>query len=348
MFAPPPPRLRAPRWARGGHAQTILGACFRGAPEPYEDPALGYRAVRVPLGDCEALAGHHRRGERGWSVLLLHGLGGSTRSSYLRRAAARAAARGWGALALDFRGSGGARESVTRPYMTGNTSDVADALAWLRRENPGDRILAVGYSLGGNTLLLHLGRGSGEQPDLALCVQPAVDLERTSRALLAWPAHLYDLAVLRSCRRWIPRLRGPGPDPPRYRVSPFASLRAFDRDYIAPVWGFASREQYYAEASSAPWLRRIGVPTVLLATADDPLIELASVSEAPRSPAVDLHVLPSGGHLGFLAARRSPLGSRRWDEWALEHYLAAAEAFFPPRCTSSPRSPRTELPLCAP
>lgn len=347
MFASPPESFRAPIWARGPHAQTILGALLPSPARPYGASDRAFRAVEIELSDGDRLAARYARGSRGTTAVLLHGLGGSASSAYVRRAAQAAASRGFGVLAVDQRGCGEGRDLATLPYMTGRTEDVSDVLRWLRAEAPDDRVLAVGYSLSGNTLLGHLGRGTGELPDCALCVSPAVDLDATSRALLRWPARAYDLWILRACRRWIPRLRGRGPDPPRYRVPPLSSLREFDRRYIAPVSGFASREEYYAQASSAPWLTRIEVPTVILAAADDPIVDVRQLTHARRSPRVALHVEPRGGHLGYLTDRPTTLGSRRWLDHALLHYLEAAARYraAPP---SPRRSPRQEVTRCAP
>ena len=90
------------------------------------------------------------------------------------------------------------------------------------------------------------------------------------------------------------------------------------------MWGFASREHYYAEASCAPWLARVERPTVVLAAADDPIVDVRRLAETKRSPAVALHVEPRGGHLGFLADRPTPLGTRRWLDYAVVHYVEAA------------------------
>lgn len=347
MFASPPESFRPPAWAQSGHAQTILGALLPSPDRPFEDAEQAFRPVRIDLADGDRLAARYREGSRGTTAVLLHGLGGSARSAYVRRAAQAAASRGFGVLAVDHRGCGEGRDLATLPYMTGRTEDLRDVILWLRARAPRERILAVGYSLSGNTLLAHLGRGGGALPDLALCLSPAVDLEATSRALLRWPARAYDLWILRSCRRWIPRLRGRAPVRPRYRVGPLASLREFDRRYIAPVSGFASRDEYYARASAAPWLARIDRPTVVLAAADDPIVDVRPLLDARRSANVALHVQPYGGHLGFLADRPTPLGTRRWLECALVHYLeAAARSGARPRSVRRP--PRPQVSRCEP
>lgn len=340
MFSPPPRRCDPPRWARGGHAQTLLGHVLP-TRLPASGPRAGWRAVSLPLADGGALAAWHRPGARGPVVVLWHGLGGSTSSPYLRVAADACARRGHAVLAVLHRGSGGTRERTCLPYMAGNTRDLVDALLWTRARHPGRSVFLVGFSLSGNTLLKGLGEEGGPRPEAALAVNPAVDLDLTSRHLLRWPQRGYDLWILRACRRWVPRLRGT--DGRRYRVPALASLREFDARYIAPVWGFPDRETYYREASSAARLAAIRTPTAILAAADDPIVPLAPLREARRSPAVALHVEPHGGHLGFLSRGR---GGRvdRWLDHALGHYLDQAAAL----ATTTDPSPAAPAVPCAP
>lgn len=324
MFSPPPWRCRPPGWARSGHAQTVLGHVLPAGAPHFEDRPREYEAARVPLRDGDSLFAWHRAGETGLVVSLFHGLGGSTRAGYVRRAAAVAAGLGHTVLAVNHRGCGPGRGLARRPYMAGRSEDLSDVLDWARARHPEALQVAVGFSLSGNTLLRLAGLGEGTLPDAALCINPEIDLDCASRRLLRWPARGYDLFLLRACRRWVGELRGPGPDPPRYRVPALSSLREFDASYITPVWGFASREEYYRSASSRGLLASIRIPTAVLAAADDPIADPHVLRDTPRSRAVHLHVEPHGGHLGFLSDRPTPLGTRRWLDYALAHYLRSA------------------------
>ena len=319
MFSRPPLRCEPPPWARGGHAQTVLGALLPvGRPAPGH--RSGYRSVRLPVQDGGALQAWHRDGPRDPVVVLWHGLGGSTAAPYMRLAAARAASLGHPVLAVNHRGSGGPEERTSRPYMTGNTQDMADVLLWTRLRHRGRPVCMLGFSLSGNTLLKWLGGGARELPESALAVNPSIDLDETSRHLLAWPQHAYDLWLLRRCRRWVPRLRGE--TGASYRVPALSSLREFDARYIAPVWGFPDRESYYRQASGGPHLVNIDRPTAILTAGDDPITGVDHLARTPRSASVALHVEPHGGHLGYLHGGGGSTG--RWLEYAVGHYLDQA------------------------
>ena len=309
--------------ARGPLRQTLLGASPLARPR-VRRPWSAFEAVTIPLRDGGALEGRYQSGAGTASVLLLHGLGGSLESGYLVRAAVEAQAQGLGVLALAHRGSGEARERTQRPYMAGNTADLADALRWLRSRPSSGRVLAVGFSISGNTLLKWLGQGEGDLPDEAIAVAPPINLEAAARGLVRWPARGLELHVLGACRRWIPRLQGEDPPAAPYRVGRLASFLDFDRDYITPVWGFTSRDEYYASASACSWTSGVRTPTLVLAADDDPMSPVGELTAARWGPGARLVVTRGGGHLGWLAAGQ-PGRPRRWlDETLRAAFLHAA------------------------
>lgn len=315
--SPPHPFVPA-RWARGGHAQTLGGYVLRvrGAPR------LALQDLRIELRDGDALSAGHHPGRTDAAFYLFHGLGGSAASEYVRRFGGVLAHRGHHVYLIDHRGCGAGAGLATKPYMCGRIEDLADVVAFGRARHPAARHVVVGFSLSGMTLLKLLATAGEEHPDAALALCPPVDLEVTSRALLAWPERLYDLYLLRRCRRWIGEIPIQGRAPAEYAVPALSNLRVFDERYIAPASGFASRDEYYRAASARDDLERVRTPTLVLTALDDPMSSPACLVAAPRSTSIQLHVEQRGGHMGFLAARRTPLGSRRWADYALDHYAS--------------------------
>ncbi len=336
MSLPEPPTFDPWPLGRGGNRQTLWAFLLpAGAPKVGEQ--RGFERVSVPYrddgrgGSGVYVEGWYHHGSVEPAVLLLHGLGGSVDSGYMRRAAMVAARAGHSVLALNHRGSGEV-ERTDLPYMAGRTEDIGDALEWLRERAGTERALAVGFSLSGNTLLKMVGERAERPPELALAICCPVSLNDASNDLLRWPAHAYDWWLLHSCRRWVPELRGPGPDPPKYSVPRFSSMREFDKRYITHVWGFDSREHYYREASCAPLLPQIRTPAVLISAMDDPIVDGARVAAAERSASVQHVAVPRGGHLGFLAKNPGGRGPLRWLDVCLDHYLSLARegAMTPP------------------
>lgn len=336
------PPIEPPGWARGGHAQTLLGVWL-----PSDGPRLvpgaeGVERYDVELADGDRLvtleaassalgapASEHSssalaQSSSGWVVHLFHGLTGSSDSGYVRRAAARFRAAGHTVVAVNHRGAGLGAGLARGMYHSGVAPDVRAAIAAGRARHPGRRHVAIGYSLSGNALLLALGRDRDEVaglPDVALAVNPPVDLASCVERLARTANRPYDMKFVHGCARLVrARVRlGLLPEQPKLGLRD--TLRDFDERVTAPLAGFAGADDYYARCSAGPWLGEIRVPTVVVTSRDDPLIDWRDAGEAQRSEAVDVHVTEVGGHMGYLA-RDGALGSRRW----LEDALAAAFA----------------------
>jgi predicted alpha/beta-fold hydrolase len=79
------------------------------------------------------------------------------------------------------------------------------------------------------------------------------------------------------------------------------TLRQWDNLVVAPRFGFASAEDYYAKASVAPLLGRIELPALFIHSLGDPMIppRVWQPSLANASPSIDVHITPRGGHVGF-------------------------------------------------
>jgi predicted alpha/beta-fold hydrolase len=104
-------------------------------------------------------------------------------------------------------------------------------------------------------------------------------------------------------------------------------LRQFDELYTAPRCGFAGAADYYRRASSLRLISYIGVPTFILTARDDPFICSEPFDELRPPPAVELHVLDHGGHLGFLGpdgAWGIRWAERRLAEWLLDGRMVGA------------------------
>ncbi len=316
-LAPPPLSCRPPRWARGGHLQTILGNYLPGEP-----PAHASEPFRIPLPGGDQLAGRHYPGETDALVLIFHGLGGDDQAHYVRRAVSVARGAGHHVWAVNHRGCGEGRGLAARPYHSGSGDDLGAAFAAARERHPGLRQLAIGFSLSANALLLNLGGGLPEpaaRPDLAIAVNAPLDLGACSRTIHAGLSRLYELRFIRRCRKAIRERVADGLIPDQYATGPLMSLRDFDNAYTSKAGGFRDADDYYARCSARAHLGMISVPTVILQSKDDPFIPWRHHAEAPKSPFVHLHLEDHGGHMGYLSRG---LPGHRWLPYALEHYMA--------------------------
>jgi predicted alpha/beta-fold hydrolase len=252
---------------------------------------------------------HAARAQRP-TLVIVHGLGGSSESSYGRSLARLAFAAGWNTARMNLRGAGSGRALCARSYNAGLDSDVVTVLRAVAELTP--RVALCGFSLGANLVALALGRREGELPDGLLgaaAVSPPLDLSACADALDAPRNRLYRehyLLQLRADYRERQRQRPDLYQQDRERGT--RTIREFDDRITAPYGGYADAADYYARSSAGPHLASVRRPLLLLSADDDPMIPLPSVSRwpLPAGGAVLRQVTRSGGHVGFFARSRAP------------------------------------------
>ncbi|MBX3020185.1 MAG: alpha/beta fold hydrolase [Bdellovibrionales bacterium] len=304
-----------PVWARGGHAQTILGHLL---PSP-QLKSKG-RRIEIPLPDGDVLIGFVQPGASSTAVYIFHGLAGSTDSTYIHRTSLLAQKQGHTVFVVNHRGCGEGVGMARGPYHSGRGEDLAAVIDFGKKMYPRLRHVAVGFSLSANALLLLLSGQRGEVlPDAAIAVNAPIHLHRTSVLLRQGLNRIYDAKFYLQCRRDI--IAGKADAAIKARVPRFTTLYELDDLYTAPAGGFKSREDYYTSCSTHTLLERIKVPTTIIMSKDDPFVPFESYQEAKLSPQVHLHVEEFGGHMGYLTRYKTPLGSKRWQDYAVHEAL---------------------------
>jgi predicted alpha/beta-fold hydrolase len=306
-----------PLWARDGHSQTLLGHFL---PAPTFSPR-GER-VEIPVSDGDVLVGRYFAGETDVVAYLFHGLGGNAYVDYMQRTADVCRRLGYHVYAINHRGCGEGAGLARYPYHSGRAEDLSAVISLGRRRHPRMRHAAVGFSLSGNALLLLLSGARGETlPDCAVAVNAPIDLGSCAVRLQKGFNRVYDFRFVAVCREAIRSRRRAGLVRERYAIPLFATLQQFDDIYTAPVSGFRNREHYYESCSTKHRLTSIRTPTVIITAKDDPFIGYDDYASAALGSSVHLHAENVGGHLGYLSAENTPMGNRRWLDYALSEYL---------------------------
>jgi predicted alpha/beta-fold hydrolase len=302
---------RAPWWLPGGHLQTIFAAL---APAP----RVAFRRERwdTPDGDFIDLdwAEPRQSADRTPLLALFHGLEGSSASPYARAIAAQALAAGWRCVVPHFRGCSGELNRLPRAYHSGDSAE----LDWILRRLEAD--YAAGVSLGGNALLKLLGeKGAGIGVRKAVAISAPLDLAAAGRKLdRGLSRELYTRMFLKTLKKkTFEKMQRLQISVDRARVMNARTFWQFDDAVTAPLHGFLGADDYWARSSSAPWLARIRIPTLVVNARNDPFMPasvLDSLGELP--PNVVLEFPRGGGHAGFP-------GSRRWLARRVLEFLSA-------------------------
>jgi predicted alpha/beta-fold hydrolase len=161
-------------------------------------------------------------------------------------------------------------------------------------------------SLGGNVLLKWLGERGAEAARLlrrAAAVSAPLDLAAAGHALdRGVNQRLYTRVFLATLKAKVHAKIAQGHVAlDERRLARVRTLREFDDLYTAPLHGFRDADDYWRRASSAPWLAKIRVPTLVLNAKNDPFLPRSALESAARGASSDvlLEFPGTGGHAGF-------------------------------------------------
>lgn len=303
------------RFLRNRHAQTLAGNFLPRAntlPAPQEQLFQVEEEVQI-LCHCH----WHPEPERHATVIIVHGLEGSSLSQYVVGTGSKAWTAGMNVVRMNMRNCGNTEKLTPTLYHSGLSSDVGAVVRTLIEQKSLPRIAVVGYSMGGNLALKLAGDWAGNAPaelKAVAAVSPAADLG-TSADAMHHPANwIYEWKFLLSLMRRYKRKAALFPDSYK-KVARFPrSIREFDDVITAQYCGFAGAQDYYTRASAARVIDKIQVPTLMIHAQDDPFIRLLPETRAKiaANPQVTLVETRHGGHCAFLATPNGNDG--RWAE----------------------------------
>src|SRR5437660_4180616 len=267
------------------------------------------------------------------TFVIWHGMEGSTASAYMLTMAAKMFRAGFNVVRVNYRNCGGTEHLSPTLYHGGLTSDLRAVIDELIIRDHLSRLFVAGFSLGGN-MVLKLSGEYGEEPPpelKAVCaISPSIDL-RASTNLIARPRNwIYQQDFLRRLKNRIKLKERLFHD--LYDSSLLSGVRSveqFDNRYVAPHFGFADANDYYAKASSRPFIGLIRVPTLIVHAKDDPFIPFAPLRDPDiaANPYVLLLATERGGHVAFVSANAGE--DRFWAESRMVEFfrLVAGESF---------------------
>jgi uncharacterized protein len=318
---------RAPWWLRNRHVMTVYAW---GRPRRLRAlPAPEQRHFKTADDTIVVAACHWQPSRtRHPTLLLLHGLEGSSDAHYMRGIADKAWRAGMNVVRLNQRNCGGTEHLTPGLYHSGLTTDPRAVLHELIDVDQLPRIVLAGYSMGGNVLLRLAGELSDQAPPAlkgVAAVSPVIDLAACVDAIERRSNWIYQWNFMRNLRARM--LRKAKAFPEAFDLSPLPrlrSIRAFDDTYTAPHQGFGDAANYYYQASALRLIDRIRVPTLIISAADDPFVpaEIFDAPEVRANPAIRVELLPHGGHCAFISKRGAD-DDGYWAEAAIVRFAAA-------------------------
>ncbi len=314
---------RTPLGWGSGHLQTVRN---RLVPRNVDLTAVGsQRSALIDLNDgtgdelvVQLHTSRQRRvgDSRGGLVVLIHGLGGTAESAYVRASALGLLRAGFNVARVDLRGVGLSGETSALFYHAGRTEDLRAVLRELAgqpeaRDNPTSepRLAMMGFSLGGNMTIKLMGELDDQLPVFAaVAVSAPLDLTVGAVHLRRIGFGAYEKVLLAGLKR---QAMQPGPrgslrvsEHEASAIAHARTLAEFDDVFTAPRNGWTDSAEYYVVNSSNQFLPGIETPTLVVHSVDDPMVPAQPYrdidwEDVERKGFVQRRITARGGHVGF-------------------------------------------------
>ncbi len=314
-----------------GNAQTLAAWAwpqrFRVKPSPPDEQRLFEvePGVKV-LAQCRWQKDRRKHA----TVVIWHGMEGSTSSIYMIATAEKAFRAGFNVVRVNYRNCGGTEHLTPTLYHGGLSGDLRAVVNQLIENDGLDRIFLLGFSLGGNMVLKLAGEyGEDAPPEIVAVavVSPSVDLNASAELILSSRNWLYHKQFMFSLKSRIRLKNKHFPD--LYdlsRLPRVRNLREFDAEFTSVAGGFENVDDYYQRASSIRVISNIRIPTLIIHAEDDPFIPFEPLRDPvfSENPYILMIATERGGHVAFISSSRE---DRFWAENRAVEFFQLANDF---------------------
>ncbi len=238
-------------------------------------------------------------------LILTHGLEGSTDRHYIEGMAKIFFKNKWDVLAWNCRSCSGEINRSQRMYHHGEIEDIGQVVRHALRAKDYERIVLIGFSMGGNINLKYLGVHGREKPEpVKVCVvfSSPTDIEAGANILDLPGNTVYRKRFLNLLK--VKMIKKDEQYPGVIEMENFEKIkhwRDFDEYFSAPLNGFRDAAEFYQQASAKNFMPGVAVPTLLVQALNDPILPKECYPEdiCEKHPFIFLEMPKHGGHVGF-------------------------------------------------
>ncbi|OLE51772.1 MAG: hypothetical protein AUG51_21150 [Acidobacteria bacterium 13_1_20CM_3_53_8] len=331
-----------------GHAQTLAAYAWPRRRSLRKMDAYEARLFEVEPGvRMLAHSSWQKNPKESPTLLLMHGLEGSSQSVYMIGTALKAFRAGFNIVRLNQRTCGGTEHLTPTLYDSGMSRDVRAVVRELIERDELKRIFVCGFSMSGNIVLKYAGEEAGSLPreiSGVIAVSPSVDLFASANAIKRRENWIYHKSFMIDLRSRMRRKKRLFPDIYDTRgLSSIRTMRQFDERFTAQHGGYSNADDYYARASALPLIKRIRTPTLIIHAQDDPFIPYEPLKNraVTENPYVITLAPRHGGHVGFIS-NETDAEDRFWAENRIVEFCRLIEETRRRRDTETRRKEQTK------
>ena len=310
-------KYKPPFFLSNAHIQTIIPSVFR-KPAP---PLYTRERIETPDRDFIDLDWSYIKAYR--LAIISHGLEGNSSRAYVTGMVNALNNNGWDAVALNFRGCSGEPNRLLKSYHSGFTDDLALTIKHAKKKQMYNEIALIGFSIGGNMTLVHLGRDKVDKiVKKAVVISVPCDLKASAESLAKFINKIYMKRFLKMFHGKIREKIAFMPDKLNdNNYSLIKNFKQFDDRYTAPIHGFKNALDYWEQCNSRQFISNIKTKTLIINAKDDPFLSKSCypVRECEENPNVTLQTPESGGHVGFISFNKENI---YWSETQAIEFLS--------------------------
>lgn len=288
-------------WLKQPHFQTVYGHLFR----PRYKISLRREKLDLPDGDFLDLDWMDGSPSHPL-VIILHGLEGSSRSTYVQSFLHFLRQKSWPAVVVHGRACGGELNRLPQTHHSGRSDDLNSAVPYVESKSASARICLMGFSIGGNILLKWLGSYplAAKKIFKAAAVSVPYNLERCVQLMdkginkFLYTRYLLNRLKKKATQKAViyPHLLN------SEKLKSVSTFDEFDGLVTAPLNLFKNPKTYWNSSSCESFLPNISIPSLLIHAADDPFFpgKYLPIQTINDSKNLQLIQTDAGGHVAFV------------------------------------------------
>ncbi|EMO87882.1 YheT family hydrolase [Leptospira noguchii] len=310
------------RFVQGKHLQTVYNTFF--PPKNRLRSEYYFEDILLQLGDGSGDSlwlehnppiSHYSSGPswNGTYIVMIHGMEGTSDSSYLVSLAQSALLRGYGCIRMNLRNCGRGQGFSKGTYNIGQTNDVQDVIdfVWKKLSH---RIFLSGFSLSASLVLKYLGERRNHKVETFSSTNPPLDLFKGCEFIDSRDGKFYRNRFVSGFRKKIKNKIIQLPAELEKNAFQTKTFYEFDDRVTAPLFGYKGAEEYYLDCSCVRFIPNIRHSGIVIHSEDDPVAPPFDWEkiEWNKLPHIRTILSPKGGHVGFLTDPTPEIPDGRW------------------------------------
>ena len=236
-------------------------------------------------------------------MIISHAIEGNVHDIFVEKTAEHFSNLGFDILAWNFRSCSREPNRLPRFYHHGDIDDLESVIEHSQKASAYERVVLVGFSMGGNLLINYLGNKKiNHRITCSIVFSVPLDLKLVARKLGRGFNTNFEKKILGKWKRKIRRKAEAFPEEfDTTALDKISSLEELHETHTLALSGFGSLDEYYMKWSSLQFLEAIETPLLIVNAKNDPLLseKCYPYEICQKSKSVYLETPNYGGHTGF-------------------------------------------------